>query len=192
MNYLTNSKLLDDAFRHTAETVLVNDVPQQAIINMAHLGERERRHIASLEPLKSGDYIKHKEHMYIIAQEVETTRHNKYRSAMELCNYTFTFEILGEQYRDGTDQFGKPIWKNHPSTFFDVPAFAQNLTNKITYEAWSTQQNTIVASVQSNAVTLEHMKLNVTTIVRGRKYGITHIDKLVEGVLHLTLAFQSS
>lgn len=193
MNYLTNPKLLQDALSHISETVLVNDEPQQAVITMAYLGEHERRHISSNQLLKTGDYIKHKDVTYIIAQEVETTRHFKYRSAIELCNITFVFE--GEEQEIFTGEFdwqGKPIYEIIPGEDIPVPAFAESLSEKISYEAWGVKQNTIVASIQQNETTEENIKVNDELEVRGRKYAVTHIDRLVTGVLRLTLEFQLS
>lgn len=189
MNYLTSTKLLDDTMRNIGETVLINGLPQQAIITTAYLGEHERRHISSLERLKAGDYIEHKGQHYIIIQEVETTRFNKYRSAMELCNIKISHQLedtKGEII--GYDPFGKPIHEVIPGEIIEIKALVQNIkTQVIDAYSWIQLQETVIAHIQDNELNREVFGLNTEMEINEKVFRVAHIGDLINGLLKITL-----
>ncbi|WP_158233518.1 hypothetical protein [Sporosarcina sp. P29] len=49
MNYLMSTQSLKDTFNSLSTEVLINDVPHQAVITMAHLGMQSKRYIHSFK-----------------------------------------------------------------------------------------------------------------------------------------------
>ncbi|HJF32221.1 MAG TPA: hypothetical protein K8V56_10685 [Sporosarcina psychrophila] len=111
MNYLTSHQMLNDTFRSLSKKVLINSKPQDAIVTTAYLGAVEKRHISSLESFYQGDYVEHEGRTFLVTEEVETRRHNKFRATMTHCNYYFTASNPPIKVDTGLkDDFGKPIY----------------------------------------------------------------------------------
>lgn len=185
MDYLTNSKLLDDAMNHISETVLINGKPQKAVVTTAYLGQSEKRHISSLEPFKAGDYVEHRGQTYLVMEETETKRHNKYRSTMEAVNYSF--EVRDFLYREivAIDPVsGRPQYKNHYSDPYDLHGVFMKTEKKFeTGFQINLVRLTFMVYVQENETTLEHFEINSVFDIKGKNMQVAVHDRTHNGLL---------
>ena len=191
MSYLFNSQPLDDAFKAMAQTVLINDEPQQAVITTAHLGEKERKHISSLQKFSQGDYVQFNDELYLIIEEVEGKRHNKYRATMALCNFRIT--IKGETIRVqiGKDEFGRPIYQttNLPDTY------VHGVINKADRRLQLTGQMSVVNSrlyidVQDNPDNVTKLAVNKTFPFKDKAIKVLSHDRSNNGRLGLLVGIE--
>ncbi|PID05441.1 MULTISPECIES: hypothetical protein [unclassified Sporosarcina] len=71
MNYLMSTQSLKDTFNSLSTEVLINDVPHQAVITMAHLGMQSKRYIHSfIHSFIQGDYVVFNEGTYLVVEDV--------------------------------------------------------------------------------------------------------------------------
>lgn len=184
MNILTNHKLINDTFKSLTETVLINDKPQQAIIGMAYLGMVENRHINSLEPFKRGDYVEYNGHTYLITEEVQTKRQNKYRSTMTSCNYHFTVkDLIGREIVD-YDSFGKPIYKDIYSEPYNIHGVMKEWDRKLDQAfAINMMQVTFFIDVQDNEKNREQFKVNNVYDIKGINMKVALHELSNDGIL---------
>lgn len=186
MNILDNYTLLNDTFKSLSETVLINGEPRQAIIGMAYLGMVENRHINTLEPIERGDYVLHKDHMYIINEEVKTPRQNKYRATMTSCNLTLEVrDYLGREIV-GYDSFGKPIYKESYSDPYEVYGTMKQWERSLN-DAFAIQMMDIsfFVDVQDNAKNREQFKVNNAYSIKGTNVAVNLQDFSQDGLLGL-------
>lgn len=169
MNLLTNDKLINDTFKSMTETVLINGQPQEAIIGMAYLGIVENRHINSLEPFKRGDYVEHEGHTYLINEEVQTKRQNKYRATMTSCNYYFTVrDYLGKVDSGKIDDFGRPIFEDKYSDPYNIHGAMKEWDRKLDQAfAINMMQVTFFIDVQDSPINREQFKVNNIYKIKG-------------------------
>ena len=185
MNYLTNPKLLNDSLNHISETVLINGVPQQAVITTAYLGLEENRHISSLQPFKRGDLVEHRKHTYLVTEEVKTKRHNKYRATMTSCNYYFTVrDYLGKVDSGKKDDFGRPIFTDIYGEPYNLHGVMKEWDRKLDQAfAINMMQVTFFIDVQDNAINREQFKINNIYEIRGRNMKVALHEKSNDGIL---------
>ncbi|MEK5208106.1 hypothetical protein [Psychrobacillus sp. FSL H8-0510] len=185
MNYLTNPKLLNDSLNHISETVLINGVPQQAVITTAYLGLEENRHLSSLQPFKRGDLVEYRKHTYLVTEEVKTKRHNKYRATMTSCNYYFTVRDLIERIDTGKkDDFGRPIYKDVYGEPYNLYGVMKEWDRKLDQAfAINMMQVTFFIDVQDNAINREQFKINNIYDIRGRNMKVALHEKSNDGIL---------
>ena len=184
MNYLTNPKLLNDSLNHIGETVLINGKPVKAVITTAYLGMAENRHISTLDYFKRGDYIEHRGHMYMVNEEVKTKRHNKYRSTMTSCNYSFTVrDIIGRE-QIGVDDFKRPIYKDIYSEPYKIHGVMKEWDRKLDQAfAINMMQVTFFIDVQDTPKNREQFKINNIYDIKGVNMQVGLHELSNEGIL---------
>lgn len=185
MNYLTNPKLLNDSMNHISETVLINGVPQQAVITTAYLGMEENRHISSLQPFKRGDLVEHRKHTYLVNEEVKNKRHNKYRATMTSCNYYFTVRDLIERIDTGEkDTYGRPIYKYIYGEPYNIHGVMKEWDRKLDQAfAINMMQVTFFIDVQDNAINREQFKVNNIYDIKGVNMEVKLQELSNEGII---------
>lgn len=190
MNLLTDYKLINDTFKSMAETVLINGVEQDCIVSTAYLGESEKRHISSLDRMGQGDLVEHRDKMYMIIEEVETPRHNKYRASMAHCD--FQFEIPGEKTKIevGRDSFGRPVYE----TVVGESTFVYAVINKLERNMALNSQMPAVAShtyidVQENEANKIFFKVNNEFDFKDKRIRVVSHDLTNNGRLGLLAVF---
>lgn len=184
MNYLTNPKLLNDSLNHISETVLINGKPVKAVITTAYLGMTENRHISTLESFKRGDYVEHRGHIYLVNEEVKTKRHNKYRSTMTSCNYSFTVRDLIGREIIGYDDFKKPIYRDIYSEPYHIQGVMKEWDRKLE-QAFSINmmQVTFFIDVQDTPKNREQFKINNVYDIKGVNMQVSLHELSNEGIL---------
>lgn len=186
MNYLTSYQTLNDAFRTLSKEVLINGKPQQAVITTAYLGQAENRHISSLEPFGQGDYVEHEGKTYLVIEEVETKRHNKYRATMTVCNYSLEQrDVIGRE-QVGRDALGKPVYEN----IYGDPYYIWAVLHSSDMKSNLAQQipsNTakFLIDVPYSEKNVELFALNAEFPLRHKKLKITGYDITRDGILTL-------
>lgn len=186
MNLLDNYTLLNDTFKPLSETVLINGKPRQAIIGMAYLGVAENRHINTLEPIKRGDYVEHKGHIYIVSEEVKTPRQNKYRATMTSCNITIEARELIERVKVGTGGMGRPIYQNiYSDPYYIEGAMKQWERSLDDAFAIAMMDVSFFVDIQDNPKNREQFKINNIYKIKGMDVAVNLQDLSQDGLLGL-------
>ena len=186
MNLLTNYKLINDTFKSLSEEVLVNGEPQQAIIATAYLGMEEKRHINSLEPFRRGDYVEHRGKTYLVSEEVETPRHNKYRATMAHCDYYFTVRDLIGREIVGHYPDGRPIYEDVYSDPYKIYGHTKQWDRSLDKSfGINMMQVTYFIDVQDNEKNREQFKVNNIYDINGKNMRVSLHELSNEGLLGL-------
>ncbi|GKV65593.1 MULTISPECIES: hypothetical protein [unclassified Sporosarcina] len=187
MNKFTGVQSLQDAFKSIADTILINDVPQQAYITTAHLGEKSRRHLHSIEPFNQGDYVDFREGVYMVVEDVINQRGAKYKSTIEHCNYKITLEGESERVITGYDDRGRPIYGYITKPGREIHAIVD--MDRVTISGAQIRINTSMMSML-----VPDTEENRTEIIIGKEYdvygsnmAVSHINRLRTGLLEINL-----
>lgn len=192
MNILTNTKLLENAFKSIAQPVLINDVPHQAFITNAHLGMQSRRHMHSLGLFHQGDIVRIGDEAYMVVEDVVILRGAKYKSTIEVCNYIITTpeKIIGEEIV-GYDDLGKPIYKTFTETGYPVPVIVKSEKVSISGGTIRINNSTLTVLIQNTPANKDIMKVNVQFKMYDRDWKITNIDLTRNGLIELSVDRQA-
>ena len=154
--------MLDNMFKSLSKEVLINGEPQDAVVTNADLGESKKRHISSLESFKEGDIVEHRGNNYMVMEQVESKRHNKYRATMSFCDYSFTVrDLLGREVI-GHDGSGRPIYRDILSNPYEVPCVVDKLESTSHLNArFATVDGKIFISIQDNEQNRINFEVNV-------------------------------
>lgn len=186
MNLLTNYKLINDTFDSLTETVLINDEPQQAIIGTAYLGTVENRHISSLQSFKRGDYVKHRNHLYIVNEEVKTPRHNKYRATMTSCNISIEVRDYLGKIKVDTDDMGRPIYKEQYGEPYLIHGAMKQWERKMEDQfAFRMMEISFFIDVQDTPKNREQFKVNNVYTINGMGVSVALQDLSQDGLIGL-------
>ena len=188
MNYLMSTQSLKDTFNSLSTEVLINNVPQQAVITMAHLGMQSKRHLHSLEPFNQGDYVVFNEETYLVVEDVINPRGVKYKATIEYCNYKAQTPDFVERVLVGVDpDTKKPIYEEitTPGIYFMSIIKQDNIS--IVNGAFRLNTSQFTMTAPNNAELDKNLKLNNEIVVYDRKFKIVNINKLRTGLLEVTL-----
>lgn len=190
MNLFTNYKLVNDTFKANSEEVLVNGKPQQAIITTSYLGLEEKRHLNSLEPFKRGDYIEYRDETYIVIEEVETPRHNKYRATMRYCDYVFTVRDLLGRVEIGRDEFNKPVYDYIYSDPYHIHSAIKQWDRSAlsTNDSVNLMQTSFFIDMQDTEKNREKFATNEEFEIKGKSMKVTLQDRSQSGLLGVLFA----
>lgn len=188
-------------FESAGQEVLINDVPQQAIITLPPLSDNEERYIHTLKRLNMGDMVTLDNNEYLVMTEVVTPRNGKYKAKMKHCNYIIEFqgEEIGKDVlrdEDGNpilDQLGRPI----PITIYGDPIFIPAIVehNKFSIDGGriSFATDEIVVTVQANETNIDKLATNVEFELMGRNWKVRQQDFTKKGLLSVVcMLVQSS
>ena len=190
---LFNETILNDVFNSVAKEIKINDKTIFAIVtngSLNKLDEQESKNLHTIDKVNQGDIVEHEGNKYLVVTESMSKRHNKYKNIMEHCNMILT--VAGETMREitGYDNFGKPIYK-YTIQYFDVPSVLgfDRVGSASTTGAFLTIANGLKAKVQRNEKNLQYFTINKEITIEGKKYKITHLDKVQTGIIVVQLEY---
>ena len=182
-----NKEFLKTAFESLSYDVLVNDVPQKAVITQAELGSASRRHMQSLEPFQQGDYVQFGNGKYLVIQEVMNTRAFKYKATIEYCNYTITTPEKVERIRDGRNEFGEPNYIYVTTPGFEIDVILRQDKMAIKDGVIRLNLSSLEMLLPDAAKFREEIKINAEIMVYDLKYKIVDINRVRTGLMETTL-----
>lgn len=181
------TKKLSDAFNTLTTEVLVNDVPQQAVISSAHLGMQSKRHMHSLQPFKQGDYVVFNKDTYMVVEDVINPRGIKYKATIQHCNKQITLAGETIKIQDGFDDRGRPhyIYVTQPGRVVDVVAFM----DRVSLSGSQIRVNNSVVSIFAPDTVENREKILVNDVfpIDDTYYKITSINHFRVGLMDIAL-----
>jgi hypothetical protein len=187
-------------FESAGQRVLINDVPQQAIITLPPLSENEERYIHTLKRLNMGDMVTLDNNEYLVMTEVITPRNGKYKAKIKHCNYTIEFqgEEIGKELlydEDGNqvlDPLGRPVYKIIYSDPVSIPAIVEHNKFSIDGGRISFATDEIVVTVQANETNIDKLATNVEFELMGLRWKVRQQDFTKKGLLSVVCMLQPS
>jgi len=181
-----NTEDLSYIFEQAAQTVLINNVPSNAIITNPQMNEDETRYIHTLDRVLQGDLILIEGNDYLTVTESITKRGAKNKSKIQHCNHII--EVAGEvtEVLKGYDHLGNPVYETIQGDPVFIPSIVKSGTFNIDNGNGVLVANDVLfVTVQDNATNRSKFAVNKNVIMFGKSYSVQHQDLTRKGLLVL-------
>ncbi|WP_368974683.1 hypothetical protein NST61_16945 [Caldifermentibacillus hisashii] len=191
--FTPNEEDLQFLFDSAGMDVLINDVPQQAIITLPPLSDSEERYIHTLQRINMGDMVTFDDNKYLVINETISPRNGKYKARIRHLNYELQIpgEVIQDYLRDEngniiTDNFGKPIPITIEGDPIYIPARVDQQAFTIEEGQLRIPNNEILITVQDNEVNREKLILNFEFNLMTKTWKVTNVDLTKKGLMIIT------
>ncbi|MCB7070565.1 hypothetical protein LIZ76_11330 [Caldibacillus sp. 210928-DFI.2.22] len=191
--FTPNEEDLQFLFDSAGMDVLINDVPQQAIITLPPLSDSEERYIHTLQRINMGDMVTFDDNKYLVMNETISPRNGKYKARIRHLNYKLQIpgEVIQDYLRDEngniiTDNFGKPIPITIEGDPIYIPAIVEQQAFTIEEGQIRIPNNEILITVQDNEVNREKLILNFEFNLMTKTWKVTNVDLTRKGLMIIT------
>lgn len=191
--FTPNKEDLQFLFESAGMDVLINDVPQQAIITNPPLSDSEERYIHTLQRINMGDMVTFDDNKYLVVNETISPRNGKYKAKIRHLNYELQIPgetrkelLLDENGNVVKDRFGKPIYKTIQGDPIYIPARVEQQAFTIEEGQIRIPNNEILITVQDNEVNREKLVLNFEFNLMTKTWKVTNVDLTRKGLMIIT------
>lgn len=188
-----NADDLQFLFESAGQTVLINDVSQQAIITLPPLSDNEERYIHTLQRINMGDMVTFDDNKYLVMTETISPRNGKYKAKIRHLNYELQFagETRKELLRDENgnvvrDNFGKPYVITIEGDPIYIPAIVEQQAFTIEKGQIRIPNNEILITVKDDEVNREKLILNFEFNLMTKTWKVTNVDLTKKGLMIIT------
>lgn len=179
-----NTEDVNYIFEQAAQTVLINDVPRNAIITNPQMNEDETRYIHTLDRVLQGDLVVLEGESYLSITESITKRGAKYKNKIQHCNYII--QVQGESARViiGYNEFDQPIYEYILGDPILVPSIVESGTfNVPNASAILIPEDIIYVTVQNNDTNIVKFAVNTEIAMLDGTYKVQHQDVTRTGLM---------
>ena len=181
-----NTEDVNYIFEHAAQTVLINDVPRNAIITNPQMNDDETRYIHTLDRLLQGDLLLIEGNDYLTVTESNTKRGAKYKSKIQHCNHII--EVAGEttEVLKGYNHLGHPVYETVVGDPIFIPSIVESGTFNIDNgNGVLIASDVLFVTVQDNETNRSKFAVNKNVTMFGKSYSVQHQDLTRQGLLVL-------
>lgn len=181
-----NTEDVNYIFDQAAQTVMINDVPRNAIISNPQMNDDETRYIHTLDRVLQGDLILIEGNDFLTVTESITKRGAKYKSKVQHCNHII--EVAGEitEVLKGYNPLGHPVYEYIQGDPVFIPSIVQSGTFNIDNGNGVLVANDVLfVTVQDNVINRSKLTVNQDVVMFGKSYSVQHQDLTRQGLLVL-------